>query len=297
MHQIRYFLAVSRTLNFTQAAEECHVAQPSLTRAIKKLEEELGGELFRRERQRTHPTELGRMMVPLLQQCLEGAETAKSLAGAYRQGSYAPLRLALSQSVNLAALVEPLRELVRALPGLELDLARGTPPDVARLLESGEAELAIAGELESTWERLDHWPLWHEPLVLVVHRDHAWAGRKSVPLGELQGQRLLERPYCERHAELGRRLAEHGVESPRRHVLAGDDDVLALLEANEGVAILPLSARRPAGSSCIDLDGLGLDCATCLYDVAGRRRSVAADGLVKLLRSGARTPAEAAKAA
>ena len=50
MHQVRYFLAVARTLNFTRAAEECNVAQPSLTRAIKLLEGELGGDLFRRER-------------------------------------------------------------------------------------------------------------------------------------------------------------------------------------------------------------------------------------------------------
>lgn len=87
MHQIRYFLAVSRTLNVTQAAQECNVAQPSMTRAIKKLEKELGGELFRRERQRTHLTELGRMMLPLLQRCLEGAKEAKALAGSLRHGS------------------------------------------------------------------------------------------------------------------------------------------------------------------------------------------------------------------
>lgn len=51
MHQIRYFLAVARSLNFTRAAEQCHVAQPSLTRAIQKLEDELGGLLLHRERQ------------------------------------------------------------------------------------------------------------------------------------------------------------------------------------------------------------------------------------------------------
>ena len=50
MHQVRYFLAVTRTLNFTRAADECNVTQPSLTRAIKQLEGELGGDLFRRER-------------------------------------------------------------------------------------------------------------------------------------------------------------------------------------------------------------------------------------------------------
>ena len=69
MHQIRYFLAVSKTLNFTRAAEECHVSQPSLTRAIKLLEDEFGGELFRRERNLSHLTELGQRMLPLIQTC------------------------------------------------------------------------------------------------------------------------------------------------------------------------------------------------------------------------------------
>ena len=62
MHQVRYFLAVARDLHFTRASENCNVSQPSLSRAIKLLEEELGGALFHRERDRTHPTELGRMV-------------------------------------------------------------------------------------------------------------------------------------------------------------------------------------------------------------------------------------------
>ena len=63
-HQVRYFLALARTLNFTKAAEECHVARPSLTRAVKNLEDELGGPLFHRERANTHLTELGRALLP-----------------------------------------------------------------------------------------------------------------------------------------------------------------------------------------------------------------------------------------
>src|SRR3546814_724285 len=84
MHQVRYFLAVARTLNFTRAAEECHVAQPSLTRAIRQLEGELGGDLFRRERPQSQLTELGQRMLPLLKQCYDSAMSARSLASAIK---------------------------------------------------------------------------------------------------------------------------------------------------------------------------------------------------------------------
>src|SRR5262245_30774573 len=125
LHQIRYFLSVAKTLNFTQAADECHVAQPSLSRAIKLLEEELGGELFRRERSLSHLTDLGRLMLPLLTQSYESAAAAKSLAASYQKGTIAPLRLALSHTINLAVLVRPLTELVKAFPGLELQFFKG----------------------------------------------------------------------------------------------------------------------------------------------------------------------------
>jgi DNA-binding transcriptional LysR family regulator len=66
MYQIRHFLAVSEYLNFRRAAEKCHVSGPALTRAIQKLEDELGGKLFRRERNRTHLTDLGALIRPHL---------------------------------------------------------------------------------------------------------------------------------------------------------------------------------------------------------------------------------------
>ncbi|MFK7992794.1 MAG: LysR family transcriptional regulator [Granulosicoccus sp.] len=64
LQQIRYFLALSEDLNFTRAAERCGVSQPSLTRAIKRLEGDLGAQLVRRERSRTHLTELAKKLNP-----------------------------------------------------------------------------------------------------------------------------------------------------------------------------------------------------------------------------------------
>src|SRR5262249_22274776 len=83
LYQIRYFLALCETLNFARAAEKCHVSQPSLTRAVQKLEGELGGLLIRRERRRTHLTELGKLVRPLLQEIRSRAEHVKSSAERY----------------------------------------------------------------------------------------------------------------------------------------------------------------------------------------------------------------------
>jgi LysR family transcriptional regulator, hydrogen peroxide-inducible genes activator len=76
MHQIRCFLAVCATLNFTRAAEQCNITQPALTRAMQKLEAELGGLLFLRERHLTHLTDLGRLMQPQLEQAWHGGTNA-----------------------------------------------------------------------------------------------------------------------------------------------------------------------------------------------------------------------------
>ena len=100
MHQVRYFLAVARTLNFTRAAEECHVAQPSLTRAIRQLEGEFGGDLFRRERPHAQLTELGQRMLPLLKQCYDSAAQRPYLASAIKSGEVGSLRLAISQTID-----------------------------------------------------------------------------------------------------------------------------------------------------------------------------------------------------
>ena len=183
MHQVRYFLALSRTLNFTRAAEECHVAQPSLTRAIKQLEEELGAELFRRERNLTHLTEFGHRMLPMLQQCYDSAASAKALASSLKKGAVAPLSIAMSTAIDLALLVPDLTELMRAFKGLELRFLRGTREQVVDWLKKGDAEVAVAGRLDETWDRLDAWPLFTERLVLAVCKEHPLAGRKSIEFG------------------------------------------------------------------------------------------------------------------
>ena len=119
MHQVRYFLAVARTTNFTRAAEECNVAQPSLTRAIKLLEGELGGDLFRRERPAAVLTPLGEKMYPLLKQCYDSAQSARALAVQVNDGEIGTLKLAISSSIELGLILPHVNALRDHLPDLE----------------------------------------------------------------------------------------------------------------------------------------------------------------------------------
>src|SRR5919206_1655023 len=122
MQQVRYFLAVSRTLNFTRAAEECNVTQPALTRAIKQLEEELGGELIRREGRNSHLSDLGNRMQPLLQQCYDSALGAKQLAAKLKKGEVASLSVAVSWTLDVELLMGAFGEVRRSFPGLQLKI-------------------------------------------------------------------------------------------------------------------------------------------------------------------------------
>jgi DNA-binding transcriptional LysR family regulator len=285
MHQIRYFLAVAKTLNFTQAAEICHVAQPSLSQAIKKLEEELGGPLFRRERANTHLTDLGHKVVPLLTRCYESALAARDLAGAIKKGIQAPLRLALSNSISLELFLPPLTELLRAFPGLELKFLRGNASEIIRALKAGDMEIAIAGPLGESWERFDSWPLYKEEFRLVASRQHPLARSGELSIGDLAGHRLIARGHCENGAEIAEKLAENAVATHSAGNVASDQDMIALLDANLAIGILPQSARVRDPLAKMVLSDLDILRTVTLYTVAGRERAPAATGLIRLLRA------------
>jgi DNA-binding transcriptional LysR family regulator len=286
MHQVRYFLAVSRTLNFTRAAEQCNVAQPSLTRAIRQLEGELGGDLFRRERPHAQLTELGQRMLPLLRQCYDSAVGARSLASSLKSGEVGALRLALSQGIDINLLLPLVAELSRHFRHLELKFLRGTALDVADFLKRGDAELAIAAPIGEAWERLDSWPLFTERFGLIASAKHQIAGRSEIGLDELRSERILVRNYCEQADEFAELMRGHDIDVTRGHEVASERDLIALVEANLGVAVVPNSTHGPPVLARASINGLELSRTVYLYAVAGRERTAVATAALKLLRAG-----------
>jgi DNA-binding transcriptional LysR family regulator len=283
MHQVRYFLAVARTLNFTRAAEDCNVTQPSLTRAIKLLEAELGGDLFRRERP-TQLTELGQRMHPLLRQCYDAAAGARSLASSFKGGEIGALRIALTHSVDLSLLIPFLEQIRRQFNRLEFRFLRGNSREVAEMLKKGEAELGIAAELGQDWDRLDSWPLFTENFQLVTSSQHRLADRDSIDFEDLRSEQMLSRNYCEHADRLGAHLRERGLDVDRSHEISCERDLIELLEADIGVAVMPDTSPLPETCKRMPVEGLDERRTVHLYGVAGRERTAVASAIMRMLR-------------
>ncbi|WP_314949374.1 LysR family transcriptional regulator [Bradyrhizobium cosmicum] len=283
MHQVRYFLAVAQLLNFTRAAEECNVTQPSLTRAIKQLEAELGGDLFRRERPAAQLTELGQRMHPLLKQCHDAATGARSLASSFRSGEIGALRIALTHSIDLSLLIPHLNEIRRQFNRLELRFLRGSSREVGDFLKKGDAELGIAAEIDEAWDRLDVWPLFTETFELVVSKQHRLAGRSTIELDDLRPEQLLNRTFCEHSRRISASLREHGIDV-ETYEISSEHDMIELVEADIGVAMVPRTSPVPASLTRTAVAGLDARRTVSLYGVAGRQRTAVANAVMRMLR-------------
>src|ERR1700744_4712792 len=130
LHQVRYFVALANSMTFTRAAEQCNVTQPALTKAIQKLEYELGGPLVFRERQLTQLTDLGKLMLPILERTLSGVEAAQTHAKDFKRKRVATLRIAVTPSISASILMKPLAEATRQVPGLQVDLVEADASNI-----------------------------------------------------------------------------------------------------------------------------------------------------------------------
>lgn len=285
MQQIRYFLSLAQTLNFTRAAEECNVSQPALTRAIQALEGELGGDLIRREGRLSHLTELGNRMLPLMRRCYESAITARDLARAFVKNEIAPIAVAISHSVNLENLMAPISGLFRSFNGLQLRISHRTGADILKTLKEGGIDLAIASAVEDSSDRLDRWPLFSEGFEIEMHAEHALARMIAVEIGDLNGQALFSQTGCEDRLAVAQWFEERGSILMPTHEFDSHHDLSALLQASSGVAIVPVSAPQPAPLKRAKLTGLAVTRTVYAYAVTGRQRSAPASALLSLLRS------------
>jgi LysR family hydrogen peroxide-inducible transcriptional activator len=285
--QIRYFVELARTLNFTRAAEACNVTQPALTRAIQKLEEELGGPLFHRERSRTQLTELGQLMLLPLERALAGARDAAMQAEAFRRRETSPLRIGLELSVPAAVLAPVISALRQKNSSIELTLRQGPQSELCERMLQGELDLALLVDGPELPERMHRWTMFFERYVLICPPEHRFKDDGKVTVRDMAGESLLLNAdaACPIRRFVADIFDRNDVKPKRQHFASSAEQILELVRASLGVSVagerMPESApllRRPIAA---DPDGR----TVVLAVVAGRPLGPTPAMCVKLIRA------------
>jgi LysR family transcriptional regulator, hydrogen peroxide-inducible genes activator len=246
MHEIKYFLAACRTLNFHRAAELSHVSQPALTRAVHKLEAELGGHLFHRERSHIRLTDFGRLMRSHLEQVLQQADTAKVAAKSFLKLEAAPLTLGVMCTIGPLRFVGFLNDFREQHPGIEVSVIENVPGRLSQLLLDGTLDIALMAQPNPFDARLSVAPIFCERFGLAFPVGHRFEQRNTLHVTDVRGENYLSRINCEYRDYLGELCSQHGVAIRRAYRSEREDWIMAMVAAGMGICFLPeFSAVHP----------------------------------------------------
>ena len=275
LYQIRYFLAAADSLNFTKAADRCFVTQPTLTRAIKKLEEDLGGSLFHRERSHMQLTELGREMrkrfAAISLQTHEAQKAARQLLNLEKS----TLNVGVMCTIGPARVMNFLASFQMDNPGVEINLHDTMPNEMTDGLLNGTLDVSHLGLPIPLHERFDTLYLYSERMVVIFAPSHRFAKMRRVAIPAFRGEAYLDRLNCEFRDVWFDLLKERGIEIEAPYRSAREDWIQSMVRVGLGVSLIP--------EHSINVDGLesrltrdpGIERKVELVTIAGRRQSPA----------------------
>jgi LysR family transcriptional regulator, hydrogen peroxide-inducible genes activator len=188
--ELRYVVAVARERHFGRAAEASFVSQPTLSVAIKKLEDELGVALFERNAGEVVPTLTGARIVEQAQRVLEQAAAIKEIAKSGKDPLTGPLKLGAIYTIAPYLLPQLVRQLHRRAPKMPLLLQENYTDRLRESLKQGDIDCAVVA-LPFEEPRFTIEPVYDETFVVAMPRDHAWATRKSIAAHELKREHMV----------------------------------------------------------------------------------------------------------
>jgi DNA-binding transcriptional LysR family regulator len=246
IHHIKYFLAVCDTLNFTRAAEQCDVTQPALSRAIQQLEDEVGGQLFRRERSLTHLTDLGRLMKPRLEEILSELSHAAVEAKRFLTIGDAKLTFGVMCTIGPVRFAGLLAEYRKRNREAELSLVEGTSGQLLAKLEEGKIDAALLSWATPVAARVKSELLYRERFVVAFSAGHRFEATNAVPLSALNGEAYLDRVNCEHSSRIDGMLEACGATVNVCYSSEREDWLQNMAAGGMGVCLIPeFSATVP----------------------------------------------------
>lgn len=285
IHHIRYFLAVCETRNFTRAAERCNVTQPALSRAVQQLEDEVGGLLFRRERNLTHITDLGALLRPRFQQIVDELMGVRQEASQFLCLDDAHLKVGVMCTIGPRRFTGLLTDFNRRHGGIRLQLIEGVPDKLAGMLEAGDLDVAIMSTSGSFPERFDFTCLFHERFMVAVPPGHHLGQYEAIPIAAIDGEIYLRRINCEYADYLSKLCEERGVRVVVSYSSEREDWIQNMVAGGLGICFIPEYSAVIPGLQVRPVAEPQVVRQVCLVTVAGRRFSPAVLTFVNAVKS------------
>ncbi len=245
MHQIRYFLAVCELLNFTKAAEHCHVTQPSLTRAIQNLEQELGGLLFIRGGAGTTLTPFGEVIRQELAQVQNHAISARVVAEGWTKGTKGMLRIGVSTAAGPMGIAQFLGAFQTCHEEMTLTVSEGAVDELLSRVDRSEIDAALVAYTHILPPRPAVRCLYEERLVVMVPARHRLAMLDLVPLPRLAGERILMSTHSDLRYTVLSALRAAGINVNITCHSSREEWLVGMVAAGAGIAIVPEGLSLP----------------------------------------------------
>lgn len=246
MHEIRYFLAACQTLNFHRAAELVHVGQPALTRAIQKLEAELGGPLFHRDKGHVQLTDFGCLMRTHLDEVFTRSESVKRTAKSFLSLEGAPLTLGVMCTIGPLRFANFLNAFREHYPGINVTVIDGAANRLTDLLLENKLDIALMAQPVPFDQKLKVDAVYTERFGLAFSTGHPFELRNTLALNDVRDEVYLERINCEYGNYIDQLCKNLGLTIQSAYRSEREDWILAMVAAGMGVCfIAEYSAIQP----------------------------------------------------
>lgn len=257
LRHLRYFIAVAEALSFSKAATRLRLAQPSLSTQIRNLEEELHLRLLERDRNRVLLTDAGEVFLREARQVLARAEKAVARAREAATGSGGELRIASVEPLTIHFLPRSLTRLHAAAPNAKVHVVETAPSEQLPQLQAGKVHVGFIPAMFAglaAGRGLAKLGIIRCGLLLMMPQDHPLAKRRAVHLREMADTTFLhiimfgsdaQRMWTHEHCRRAGFTARFGVAASTA------DNLVSLVSAGAGVALIPKIARRPDSPGCV----------------------------------------------
>lgn len=237
LSQLKQFVAATESESFTRGAERAFVSQPALSSSISKLEDEMGVQLFIRNKRSVVLTPSGRKLFKRAKLII--SECAEAKAELKHQDVLRSLRLGVINTLSIKLVAKLIEQYRRENPEVLLDVTDASEDQLETYQKEARIDFALTLLRPEKAKKRSQKTLFSEPYLIALPLGHHLSGRKTISFTELEKEPFIARTHCESRAFIGELLKEKGVRLNVIYKTNQDDRALSLVEQGVGIAILP----------------------------------------------------------